>query len=78
MATQGAIISGGKGWPPDKIAALRDAGIAIAPTPADGHRPRREVGLLIRRMGRPANRSYHDGAIWGDPGSLLSLGFADR
>ncbi|MGB8297343.1 MAG: succinate--CoA ligase subunit alpha, partial [Polyangia bacterium] len=30
-----AIISGGKGLASDKIAALREAGIAIAPTPAD-------------------------------------------
>jgi succinyl-CoA synthetase alpha subunit len=35
MGHAGAIISGGKGWAADKIAALKDAGIAIAPTPAD-------------------------------------------
>jgi succinyl-CoA synthetase alpha subunit len=35
MGHAGAIISGGKGRAADKIAALRDAGIAIAPTPAD-------------------------------------------
>jgi succinyl-CoA synthetase alpha subunit len=35
MGHAGAIISGGKGKASDKIAALRDAGIAIAPTPAD-------------------------------------------
>jgi succinyl-CoA synthetase alpha subunit len=35
MGHAGAIISGGKGKAADKIAALRDAGIAIAPTPAD-------------------------------------------
>ena len=35
MGHAGAIISGGKGLAADKIAALRDAGIAIAPTPAD-------------------------------------------
>jgi succinyl-CoA synthetase alpha subunit len=35
MGHAGAIISGGKGLASDKIAALRDAGIAIAPTPAD-------------------------------------------
>jgi succinyl-CoA synthetase alpha subunit len=35
MGHAGAIISGGKGKASDKIAALKDAGIAIAPTPAD-------------------------------------------
>ena len=35
MGHAGAIISGGKGRASDKIAALREAGIAIAPTPAD-------------------------------------------
>jgi succinyl-CoA synthetase alpha subunit len=35
MGHAGAIISGGKGTATEKIAALRDAGIAIAATPAD-------------------------------------------
>jgi succinyl-CoA synthetase alpha subunit len=35
MGHAGAIISGGKGRAADKIAALGEAGIAIAPTPAD-------------------------------------------
>jgi succinyl-CoA synthetase alpha subunit len=34
MGHAGAIISGGKGKATDKIAALKEAGIAIAPTPA--------------------------------------------
>ncbi len=35
MGHAGAIISGGKGGAADKIAALKEAGIAIAPTPSD-------------------------------------------
>jgi succinyl-CoA synthetase alpha subunit len=35
MGHAGAIISGGKGTAAEKIAALRDAGIAIAATPAE-------------------------------------------
>lgn len=35
MGHAGAIISGGMGKASDKIEALREAGIAIAPTPAD-------------------------------------------
>jgi succinyl-CoA synthetase alpha subunit len=35
MGHAGAIISGGKGTAGEKIAALREAHIAIAPTPAD-------------------------------------------
>ena len=35
MGHAGAIISGGKGKASDKIAALQEVGIAIAPTPAD-------------------------------------------
>jgi succinyl-CoA synthetase alpha subunit len=35
MGHAGAIISGGKGGAEDKMAAMRAAGIAIAPTPSD-------------------------------------------
>jgi succinyl-CoA synthetase alpha subunit len=43
MGHAGAIISGGKGAAADKIAALKDAGIAVAPTPA-------EMGSTLARV----------------------------
>ncbi len=43
MGHAGAIISGGKGTAADKIAALEQAGIAIAPTPA-------EIGSTMQRV----------------------------
>jgi succinyl-CoA synthetase alpha subunit len=42
MGHAGAIISGGKGTAADKIAALKAAGIAVAPTPA-------EIGTTLKR-----------------------------
>ncbi len=44
MGHAGAIVSGGKGTAAAKIEALRDAGIAVAETPAD------MADTLIRRM----------------------------
>jgi succinyl-CoA synthetase alpha subunit len=35
MGHAGAIISGGKGTAAEKIATLKDCGIAVSPTPAD-------------------------------------------
>jgi succinyl-CoA synthetase alpha subunit len=45
MGHAGAIISGGKGTAAVKISALRDAGVAIAPTPAD------MAETLLKHMG---------------------------
>jgi succinyl-CoA synthetase alpha subunit len=43
MGHAGAIISGGKGTAAEKIAALEDAGIKVAPTPA-------EMGTTLQRL----------------------------
>ena len=43
MGHAGAIISGGKGAASDKIAALKDAGIAVSPTPA-------EMGVTLAKL----------------------------
>jgi succinyl-CoA synthetase alpha subunit len=43
MGHAGAIISGGKGTASAKIAALREAGIAVAPTPA-------EMGSTLQKL----------------------------
>jgi succinyl-CoA synthetase alpha subunit len=46
MGHAGAIISGGSGTAADKIAALRDAGVEVAESPAD-------MGAAVKRaMGR--------------------------
>jgi succinyl-CoA synthetase alpha subunit len=45
MGHAGAIISGGKGTAAEKIAALKEAGIAIAPTPA-------ELGQTVARFAK--------------------------
>jgi succinyl-CoA synthetase alpha subunit len=46
MGHAGAIISGGSGSAKDKIAALRDAGILVADSPAD-------LGVTVKRaMGK--------------------------
>ena len=45
MGHAGAIVSGGKGTAAAKIAALKDAGIAVAATPAD------MADTLISRLG---------------------------
>jgi len=48
MGHAGAIISGGKGTAKEKIACLKEHGVAVAPTPAD-------IGItLARRIGRAA------------------------
>ena len=43
MGHAGAIISGGKGTAADKIAALKEAGIAVAATPA-------EIGTTMKNV----------------------------
>ena len=45
MGHAGAIVSGGKGTAAAKIAVLKDAGIAVAATPAD------MADTLISRLG---------------------------
>ena len=47
MGHAGAIISGGKGTAADKIAALEDAGVKIAPTPSD-------MGSTLQTVYKPA------------------------
>ena len=43
MGHAGAIISGGTGTAADKIAALKEAGVAVAPTPA-------EIGVTMKNL----------------------------
>ena len=45
MGHAGAIVSGGKGTAAAKIAAFKDAGIAVAPTPSD------MADTLLARLG---------------------------
>ena len=47
MGHAGAIISGGSGKAEDKIAAMKDAGITVCPTPAD-HRRNDQNKTLIK------------------------------
>jgi len=49
MGHAGAIISGGKGTAADKIAALGEAGVVVAPTPTDMGEAMMEA---LRRVGR--------------------------
>ena len=50
MGHAGAVISGGQGTAKDKIAAFRNAGIAIAPSPA-------EIGVTYRDHSGKSARS---------------------
>ena len=47
MGHAGAIISGGKGTAVEKVAALQEAGIEVAESPAD-------MGAALKRAYRPS------------------------
>ena len=56
MGHAGAIISGGSGAAPDKIAAFKDAGVLVAPSPA-------HLGLTLQAAIEGRDQQYVDSVI---------------